>query len=259
MNISFSPHGHRTLINAGKTKNIVDSKKKDSAIDTLLKQKQDLEDSKNSTIKKALENKEDSKTLKEKLAEFDKKIEEIDKQISKVQMEENKKDSDDKEKSEATKNTSKAASQKAVQNGNSTGDLNNILNLSGMLKETSALVAQKVSMSSEIKTLDDDIKIDEGRGQNPVVAKNRVAKLEDNISNIYDEIGKNQSDINSNTNSGETSSVPKKDENKSVNSVNEDGNIDRTNAIVKQAIEHYNINNKDEAKKDNGEKVNATA
>lgn len=160
MNISLSSHRKNGVIKTWSYKNAASSKKNDSAIDALTKQKEDLKKSKNAAIKEALEQGEDSRTLKAKLEEFDKKIADIDKQIDKIQMEDKKNEADDKTKSTDAKNKSRTTVKNNFQNGNSTEQMQAILSVSGKLKENSMLVAQKASMSSEINVLKSDIQFD---------------------------------------------------------------------------------------------------
>lgn len=255
MNVLLSTRHKSLFVNTGSYKSVAGSKKKESAVDELTKQKQSLEDSKNSTIKQALKDGTDPKTLKAKLDEFDKKIAELDKQIAKAQIEEKSKTSDDNgTKSSNSTNSSKTVSKNGLKNADSTKQLSAILNVSSKLKENSMLAAQGASMAGEINVLNSDIKLDEGRGSNTASAQKRVSELEDNISNIYEQMGENNGSINGGTDDSGVSDVLGKDK---ISDGNKEDKSD-INAAGHKAIENYTAKHEDK-EKDAGAKIDTTA
>ncbi len=100
-------------VNAGKTENSNDVKKKktslsgenvkkNSALEELLKQKQNLVDSKNALVDETLKSGKDPSSIKDRVHSIEIQIKEIDAQISKVQVEEQNKALGTDEKSKKT-------------------------------------------------------------------------------------------------------------------------------------------------------------
>lgn len=239
---------------------------KNKILDQLMKQKQNLTDSKNDLVDRALKSGESISSIKDKLENIDSQIKNIDAQISKIQMEDQRKLLDTHEKSKETKK--KKEKLKTNSSNNTKTDvvcdqMESLLNLSGNLAKIQVLSSEKKSMTGETKVLESEIKLDIGRGLNPIAKKKRVAKLADQMVNIAENIGNKLNTINNGlkdirekTTFNEV--IDKNKQNKStVNIKGEDKLSPHQQQIVKN-IQYYNDNMPENATHD-GQNVDATA
>ncbi|WP_454051872.1 hypothetical protein [Clostridium sp. Marseille-Q7071] len=121
-------------------------------------------------------------------------------------------------------------------------------------------------MSGEVRVLENEIKLDESRGIDPIAKRKSVAKIKDNIENITEKINDKLTDTNNksenNVESNRLSNVTyKSEESKNTSSNGNTQNDDKL--LIKQQqtaenIKHYseNINDKD---KYEGEKIDTIA
>ncbi|MBU3100061.1 MULTISPECIES: hypothetical protein [Clostridium] len=239
---------------------------KNKILDQLMKQKQNLTDSKNDLVDRALKSGESISSIKDKLENIDSQIKKIDAQISKIQMEDQRKLLDTDEKSKETKKKkekSKTNSSNNIKTDVVCDQMDSLLNLSGNLAKIHVLSSEKKSMTGETNVLESEIKLDIGRGLNPIAKKKQVAKLADQMVNIAENIGNNLSTINNGlkdirekTTSNEV--IDKNKQNKStVNIKGEDKLSPQQQQIVKN-IQYYNDNMPENATHD-GQNVDATA
>ncbi|WP_373898771.1 hypothetical protein ACER0A_005095 [Haloimpatiens sp. FM7315] len=240
--------------------------KKNSLLETLMKQKENLMDNKKSIMERSLEKGEDPKAIKEKIENIDKQIEAIDKQVHELQLEEQHKAIGTKDKNKKDKN-SKQELNKNYPNGIKIDpSMNNILNLSTDLKKAEALSSQKNLMSSKARVLDFEIKTDEKRGINPVRKKNHLAKMKDNIEKITQKLGNHLKDVNTkiinNTQSNSSNDMVDKNKQSSDATISKKSkDVDRM--VIRQQNTAQNIKNyKDNLKdtvKNSGEIINIIA
>ncbi|MBX4270479.1 hypothetical protein [Clostridium estertheticum] len=277
MNISSSlntsPASKDNIVKTEKSNNIKKNRNsslvgtnKNKILDQLMKQKQNLTDSKNDLVDRALKSGESISSIKDKLENIDSQIKKIDAQISKIQMEDQRKLLDTDEKNKETKKTKEKS--KTHSSNNTKPDvvcdqMDSLLNLSGNLAKIQVLSSEKKSMTGETKVLESEIKLDIGRGLNPIAKKKQVAKLADQMDNIAKNIGNNLNTINNGLNDIRVKptfneAIDKNQQNKStVNTKGEDKLSPQQQQIVKN-IQYYNDNMPENASKD-GQNVDATA
>ncbi|MBU3201213.1 hypothetical protein LL037_07100 [Clostridium estertheticum] len=239
---------------------------KNKILDQLMKQKQNLIDSKNDLVDRSLKSGESISSIKDKLENIDSQIKKIDAQISKIQMEDQRKLLDTDEKNKETKKTkekSKTHSSNNTKTDVVCDQMGSLLNLSGNLAKIQVLSSEKKSMTGETKVLESEIKLDIGRGLNPIAKKKQVAKLADQMDNISKNIGNNLNTINNGLKDIRVKptfneAIDKNQQNKStVNTKGEDKLSPQQQQIVKN-IQYYNDNMPENASKD-GQNVDATA
>lgn len=236
--------------------------KKNSILRSLMEKKTNLIDSKNAFMEKALKNGEDPLSIKEKTESIDQQIEEIDKQINKIQLEEQRKsmgNEDKDKKSEKAKQTSNGVSSNGVKKDSS---MDNILSLSSNLTKTKNLSSQRNIMVADAKVLEAEIKVDKGRGINPVEKRKHLAKMKDNIGDITEKLGEYLNDVNTKIKNNTKSNVVNKNE--QIKDVTRNRNTENSVELLmkqqqaSQKIKHYkdNINYKAKYK---GEKMDIIA
>lgn len=260
MNISFLHQTQTGLINGvinsnkkiGQKGNINGSNgnlkaKSAQTIDTLNKQKEDLEKSKGSVMAHALEANESKEILDGKLSAIDKQISEIDKQISQIRSE-NQSEALEIKNNNSTSKQSSDNNKKSTQADGSTVDINSIINLAGKLNNSKILYREAATETNEVNTLKSDIALDERSGANTVSTRERVSKLEDNIENIYEKYGNSIGAVDNTQNN-----------NKSI-AVEEKINTDKGNTLNKKAADKYKENIKGSIKdRESGQVFNEPA
>lgn len=229
--------------------------KKNSMLDSLIQQKENLLESKNALIEKNFENGGNLLSIKEKLESIDKQIQEVNEQISKIYFEEQQKALNMEGKSKKAENTNQTADNDSshwVQTDDSINKMNGVVYLSSHLSQVKALSSQKTSLSGEVRILNYEIKLDESRSVNPAAKRQKVAKIEENIKKLDEIIGGSLKNVNTKIkesikDSTLSNKVDKIEERKIVNS---NGNIEDTDkSWMKLAEQKYqndsdNINNK---------------
>jgi hypothetical protein len=238
--------------------------KKSDPIKALMEQKQKIADSKQKYLDGALKKNESEQSIKGKLAEYDKQISEIDKQMSELKLEEQKKHLGTEEKNKEKENDKvKNNLDESNSQGKSIADkgsemINNLLNISNNMSLTKVVSALKVSESGEKRVLDGEIKLDEGRGIDPIGKKKRVAKIEDNIEKIEktieEKLNPNILDDNINNVVNKNKEIENSAEKKSVESSAEPVK----NVKILETIKNYKKNN-DYKAQENGQKLNSIA
>ncbi|MBX4264944.1 hypothetical protein [Clostridium estertheticum] len=277
MNISSSlntsPASKDNIVKTEKSNNIKKNRNssllgtnKNKILDQLMKQKQNLTDSKNDLVDRALKSGESISSIKDKLENIDSQIKKIDAQISKIQMGDQRKLLDTDEKSKETKKTkvkSKTHSSNNIKTDVVCDQMDSLLNLSGNLAKIQVLSSEKKSMTGETKVLESEIKLDIGRGIDPIAKKKQVVKLADQMDNIAENIGNNLNTINNGLKDIRVKptfneAIDKNQQNKNnVNIKSEDKLSPQQQQIVKN-IQYYNDNMPENAPQD-GQNVDATA
>lgn len=266
-NGQFKKHGDIDKNNIGKS--LGGSPKKNNMLESLMKQKENLMDNKSTLMEKALKDGRDPSSIKEKLKEIDKQIEEIDKQMNKIQLEEQRKALGNEDKDKKGKEANKISNETSAEDekmGIPKDKMDSMLSLSGSLSQAKALSSQRISMSGEARVLKCEIKIDEGRGINPINKKKRVAQLEENIENINEKINDKLKEVNNQNNDSVQGYTSKNAaaKNKKSKDLSSKSNLESEDKLVieqqkaEQKLKHYNDNSADNAE-NNGEKINATA
>ncbi|MCB2358117.1 hypothetical protein [Clostridium estertheticum] len=277
MNISSSlntsPASKDNIVKTEKSNNIKKNRNsslgrtnKNKILDQLMKQKQNLTDSKNDLVDRALKSGESISLIKDKLENIDSQIKKIDAQISKIQMEDQRKLIDTDEKSKETKNKKEKSKTHSYNNTKTDvvcDQMDSLLNLSGNLAKIQVLSSEKKSMTGETKVLESEIKLDISRGLNPIAKKEQVAKLTDQMVNVAENIGNNLNTINNGLKDIRekptfNKAIDKNQQNKNnVNIKVEDKLSPQQQQIVKN-IQYYNDNMPENATQD-GQNVDTTA
>ena len=164
-----------------------------SFIDSLLKQKQNIIDSKNSLIERTVENGQGLDYIKDQLETYDEQINAIDKQIAEYALkEQQKKIGMDKKENKIPDNQPKT--EQEVRNE----QLNNIIALSSDISQIQVVSSVKSKMQGQTKILAKEIELDESRsisGQKAVYKREQLGKIEERISGINKKIGESLKDV----------------------------------------------------------------
>lgn len=173
-----------------------ESPKKDNALESLMKQKENLTNVKSSIMEKGTKNLDDPVSLQKKIQEIDKQIQEIDKQINTLQIEtqqkaigsgtetKNKKNSDEKENNYSNKDINKDNSMSCI------------LDLSSGLKTAKDLSHNRNMMVNYSKVLEGEIRSDERRGINPIRKKENLNEINNKIENLSEALGTHLNNLN---------------------------------------------------------------
>lgn len=161
--------------------------RKQDFIDSLLKQKQNIIDSKNSLIGKTLENGQDLNIIKDKLEKYDEQINAIDKQITDYMF----KEQQGKTGMNAKENTTadkQPKTEEEIQNDH----LKNIVALSSDISQVQTVSPIKREMQGQARILEREIKLDESRshsGQKATYKREQLAKINERITEVDQKIG----------------------------------------------------------------------
>lgn len=231
--------------------------KKNSILENLMKQKENLTDSKNTLMEKASKNGNDPLSIKEKVEDINKQIQEIDKQINNLKLEDQRNALGVEDKSKNTEKTKKKLNNESHESAQKDSSMDNILDLSGSLTKSKTLSRQRNTMTGNAKVLEGEIKADERRGINPVRKKDQLAEMKDKIENITKNLVHNLNDVNTKTNNKTQSNtsnnaVNKNEAIKDISSVTEE-NVDKL--LIKQQQAEQNIKHYIDKDSDTGEKI----
>lgn len=159
-----------------------------SLVESLMKQKQNIIESKNDLIGRTLEKGENIDSIKSQLEDFDEQIKNIDEQIAqtiskqlKQQTEEQKKVKD-----------KKAKTEEEVQNER----LNSIVSLSSGLSQAKTVYSVKNKVDGESRVLKMEIKLDESRGKATIPKKQRLSDLQKQSDNLTTQINEKLNELN---------------------------------------------------------------
>lgn len=158
----------------GKTKSLVES---------LMKQKQKIIESKNELVSRTLEKGANIDSIKSQLESLEEQLENIDEQISQTMAEQIKQQNEEQKRMEY-KNPK---TEEEIQ----TERFNSIVNLSSSLAKAQVVSAVKTKSDGEARILETEIKLDESRGGASVIKKERLADLKKQSTNLTTQINEN--------------------------------------------------------------------
>jgi len=159
--------------------------KKGNMLDSLLKQKQDIMESKNNLIERTLDQEQSLTTIKDQLADYDDQINVIDKQISDYMLQEKQKalGNDEKDEKEEAADNDKSKTRQEIQNEK----LNCIVSLNSDIPDIQNSISIKEKLEGQTKVLKREIKADEARslsGLQATAKRKELASINDSIDNI---------------------------------------------------------------------------
>ena len=160
----------------GKTMNLINS---------LMKQKMEITDRKNSLIASTIEKGSSMETIKSQLEAYDEQLESIDVQISQAMARELEK----KEEKENTDNEPKTREE--LQNEH----MSDIVTLSGDVHNISMLDSVKTKVDNRIKILESEISLDTGRLGAADFKKEELSELKKKSAELASDIGSRMVDI----------------------------------------------------------------
>lgn len=157
------------------------------SIELLMKQKDNIMDSKNKLIEKTLESGAQLDSIKDRLKDMDEQMSLLDEQMSKLLLDEQQKalglDEESKKSAEVDR---EPKTEQEVE----TGSQQNMLQLAGSLDQVEQLTSQRSKMEGEVRVLKSEIALDETRSSHPSTAKReRVLELNKNMDKIGEQIG----------------------------------------------------------------------
>lgn len=205
MKISFSPqqqfnslhinYGSKDASGKAVNSNTLNKNgKKNDLLNALLKQKQNLLDSKNSLVDRTLKNGDSPSSIKDALKAIDDQIKEIDNQISRVKTEDQRKNVEKDAKSKQTKESKHSSSTNSSNTTNledSSIKMDNLLSMSSNLHNIKVFTAEKKSMVAQTAILNSQIKTDIGRGLNPIKKEKLISDMSERMYDLSSEIGNN--------------------------------------------------------------------
>lgn len=206
-------HGNMASI-SNSTKNALQSQSsRGNFIDSLLKQKQNIIESKSNLIERATKNGQSLDSIKDQLENYEEQLNTIDKQIAEYTLkEQQKKIGIDKKENKISNNQPKTEEEAKDEH------LNNIVALSSDISQIQASSSVKNKIHGQSKILAKEIQLDESRslsGQKAVYKREQLRRIEERVSDIDKKIGETLTHIGEkikdNTNS-ENNSIPKESE-----------------------------------------------
>lgn len=190
----FKPNDYRSSLSIRPNKNLKQDMvsisslaRSKNKIESLNKQKQKLMESKNDLITRTLESWKDVETIKEQLETFDNQVKNIEEQISKIigdQLKSNKETG-----KKLTYEIPKTKDQLEKER------LNQVVDLSLNLNKAKNFSSIKKKLGRELRTLESEIKLDESRGVNAYLKRDKLANLDKNLSNINDKLNERTDQI----------------------------------------------------------------
>lgn len=162
---------------------------KNSLVDSLMKQRENLLDMKSKLTERALEKGEDPSSLQEQMKEFEKQLADLDAQIAQAQ----------KEKQESTNDTKKEEKPKTVEEA--------IFSHAGSLGQTKTLQQMDRSLTREKASLESEMKLDASRGVHSEYKADRLAKIDDQMTFVQDSLTQQVSNLTANETTSETDNL----------------------------------------------------
>lgn len=154
-------------------------------INSLMKQKMEITERKNSLIASTIENGSSMETIKSQLEAYDEQLENIDVQISQAMARELEK----KEDKENTDNEPKTREE--LQNEH----MSDIVTLSGDVRNINMLDSVKTKVDNRIKILESEISLDNGRLGTADFKKEELSELKKKSAELASDIGARMVDI----------------------------------------------------------------
>lgn len=236
--------------------------KKKTQLDMLMEQKSNLVDNKNSLIENAIKGGQSQNSIKDTLDAIDKQIAEVDKQISELKGEDQ---SNSLNRNKTTNNKKKSKSQNIsndeTEAATPINKLDNILAMSSSLSNVNALLAEKKSMTGQVKVIESDIKFNESLSLPPDPTKKlsaikdlseRIGKIDNKFNDELKNINQKSKENSPDNISGNNSNISKVN-NTTSNAMTAEGNseADKTSKspsiqqeIISEKIKHYQEVNK---------------
>ncbi len=162
---------------------------KNSLVDSLMKQRENLLDMKSNLTERALEKGEDPSSLQEQMKEFEKQLADIDAQIAQAQKE--KQDSKDDSKKEEKPKTIEEA----------------IFSQAGSIEQTKTLQKMDRSLTREKASLESEMKLDASRGVHSEYKAERLTKIDEQMAFVQDSLTDQVSSPTSNAAASETNNT----------------------------------------------------
>lgn len=162
--------------------------KANSIIESLMKQKKNVTESKNKLISRTLEKGGSIESIKSQLDDFDKQLTDIDTQIAQI-MAEFKKQQNDKQEDKVSKEPKTEDEIQAER-------FNSIISQSSSLNLTQVASSVKIGIDGEVKVLESENKLDQSRGGASASKKEHLADLQKQSANLAAKIRDGLADIN---------------------------------------------------------------
>lgn len=182
-NIKTSSSGDHLSISKSATAAFQSQSKMGGMVDSLLKQKQSIIDSKNSLIERTTKNSHNLDSIQDQLKEFDKQLQTIDQQIAKYNFEEQQKNLENAQKADPA---DEPKTEQEIQNER----LNTIVAISQDVSQMEVVSSTHTKMHGEARVLTKEIELDEARSTHSATAKReQLSKIEDRISEMNETLG----------------------------------------------------------------------
>lgn len=152
-------------------------------VDSLLKQKQSIIDSKNNLIERTTKNSHNLDSIQDQLKEFDKQLQTIDQQIAKYTFEEQQKSL---EKAQKADPADEPKTEQEIQNER----LHTIVAVSQDVNQMELISSTRTKMHGEAKVVSKEIELDKARSGSASASKQEhLANLEEKISDMNETLG----------------------------------------------------------------------
>lgn len=184
--------------------------RKTSMLESLVKRKETLMESKNSLIERTMENGTGIETIQAQLDEYDQQIKDIDEQISQSMVEDQKEALETKGKEK--KETEETTDDKNIKGQIDKGTVHDFIQLDGTVEQMEQLHSLKTNMENEIRTIKSEMSLDSATGMSHSSKLERISDLEKNINNINTSVGEILNDVNETVQENNQSEVVSKDE-----------------------------------------------
>lgn len=183
--------------------------KQTSMLESLVKRKEALMESKNSLIERTMENGTGIETIQAQLDEYDQQIKDIDEQISQSMMEDQKEalETKGKDKKEAEETTA----DKNIEGQIDKSTVYDFIQLDGTVEQMEQLHSLKTNMENEVKTLKSEMSLDSMTGMSHSSKLEKISNLEKNINNINTSVGEILNNVNDTIQKDNQSEVVPKD------------------------------------------------
>ncbi|KTD85134.1 hypothetical protein [Paenibacillus etheri] len=182
-NTSGNGNGDKLSISKSAKAAFQNQSKMDGMVNSLLKQKQSIIDSKNSLIERTTKSSHNLDSIQDQLKEFDKQLQTIDQQIAKYTFEEQQKNLENTQKENQT---DEPKTEQEIQNER----LNTIVSVSQDVTQMEVVSSTHTKMRGEAKVLTKEIELDEARSTHSATAKReQLSKIEDKISEMNETLG----------------------------------------------------------------------
>ncbi|OME00117.1 hypothetical protein BSK64_24125 [Paenibacillus odorifer] len=182
-NTSGNGNGDKLSISKSAKAAFQNQSKMNGMVNSLLKQKQNIIDSKNSLIERTTKSSHNLESIQDQLKEFDKQLQTIDQQIAKYSFEEQQKNLEDAQKANPK---DEPKTEQEIQNER----LNTIVSVSQDVSQMEVVSSTHTKMRGEAKVLTKEIELDEARSTHSATAKReQLSKIETKLSEMNETLG----------------------------------------------------------------------